>query len=108
MKQYTANNFYYCIENYVVPTGEWNRCPRCGLRPKVWIYDNGESTACGCWETMYDHFSIYAESIMSVYRRTHGNRMIEYDDDALRKNWNHFCETGEVFFEYESELNKIG
>lgn len=27
---------------------EWLPCPRCGLRPLVWEFDNGRVTAWGC------------------------------------------------------------
>lgn len=97
---YTAHSWYYCIDDYVAPDGEWKNCPCCGLRPKVWTYDNGRSTACGCWESRYDHFSVYAESIMSVHKRTGGTNMTEYCSDDLRKNWNHWCDTGEILFEH--------
>lgn len=97
---YTANNWYYCIDDYKDPEGEWERCPCCGLKPKVWTFDNGRSTACGCWESKYDHFSIYAESIMSVYKRTGGTNMTDYVRDELRENWNHWCKTGEILFEH--------
>lgn len=94
-----------CIDSYREPDGEWLNCPNCNLKPLVWLFDNGRSTACGCWNTKYDHFSIYAESIMSVYKRTEGKNITEYDSDALRKNWNHYCETGEVLFEHASKRN---
>lgn len=98
---YVAKGFYFHIDQYIIPDGdeEWCECPYCGLRPKVWIFDNESSTACGCWENRYDHFSIHSESIMSVYSRTNGKNMIEYDSDDLRKNWNHWCKTGDMLFE---------
>ena len=48
---------------------EWLPCPRCGLRPLVWEFDNGRSTACGCGTDGYCHWSVRAESIMSVIKR---------------------------------------
>jgi len=78
---------------------EWLECPFCHCKPKVWIYDNGKSTACGCLKSewnMYNHFTIRAESIMSVFKRT--GKTKDYDSDSLKKNWNHFCETGEILF----------
>lgn len=97
---YPAHAYIDCIDAYVEPEGEWSPCPRCGLTPKVWLFDNGRSTACGCWKSTYDHFSIHAESIMSAHKRTSGKGMNEYDSDALRKNWNHWCATGEIVFEH--------
>lgn len=98
--QYTPHNYHNCIDAYKNPEGEWLKCPCCGLYPKVWEFDNGRSTACGCWEDQYRHFSIHAESINSVHKRTGGTNMLEYDSGALRKNWNTWCETGKIVFEH--------
>ena len=100
---YEAHSGHYCIDAYEYPAGEWESCPCCGLKPKVWNFDNGRSTACGCWKSRYDHFSIHAESIMSVHKRTDGKKMTEYDSDALRVNWNHWCKTGQVLFKHASK-----
>ncbi len=88
-----------CISAYEYPEEqaydngkEWSNCPCCGLKPKVWAFDNGLSTACGCGDTKYDHFSVYAESIMSVHSRCGGN-VGEYKSDQLRTNWNEYCAT---------------
>lgn len=91
---------YKCIDAYVKVKHpqKWKLCPNCGLIPKIWQFDNGRSTACGCGKNQYNHFSIHAESVMSVYTRNNSN-MAEYDSDKLRKNWNHWVETGEIVFE---------
>ena len=91
--KYKVHSFYYHMD----PEGEWISCPFCGLRPRVWVFDNGRKTACGCWNDRYQGFSISAESVMSVYRRTGCTQ--EYDVDALRTNWNHWCSTGEILFD---------
>ena len=90
---------YNCIDAYkeVGNPGKWLDCPNCGLKPKIWEFDNGRSTACGCGENRYQHFSIHAESIMSVVGRFNGSTT-DYDSDALRKNWNWWVETGEEVF----------
>jgi len=85
-----------CIDAYKEPEGEWSPCPRCNLTPRVWVFNNGNCTACGCWNSMYRHWSIHSESIGSVLNRTGG--FVEYDGDDLRKKWNHYCETGEILF----------
>lgn len=90
---------HLCIDAYKEPRGLWLDCPSCGLQPKVWIFNNGNSTACGCGNSQYDHFSIHSESILSVLKRCRGNTS-EYNSDDLRTNWNHWCETGEVLFEH--------
>ena len=103
---YNVFNSYICISAYK-PHGEglWALCPHCNLEPKVWIYDNGKGTACGCGNNEYDHFSVMAESIMSVYRRC-GGKTGQYNSDQLRLNWNEYCATminpcshGDLYFE---------
>ena len=104
INKYESHSFHGCLDFYKEPEGEWNKCPKCGLKPKAWQFDNGRFTACGCWNSEYDHFSVRAESVMSVYKRTNGKKMNEYDSDGLRKNWNHYCETGDILFSAENGL----
>ena len=87
---------YKAISAYRIPKDveKWRNCPNCGLIPLIWEFDNGRSTGCGCGENRYNHFSIWAESIMSHIKRNNGS-VLEYDLDELRKNWNHWVETGE-------------
>jgi len=102
-------HFYMCIDDtYKIPNSkdEWLPCPNCGEKPVVWEYDNGRFTACGCGESVYDHFSIRAESVMSVYTRCDGNTS-EYDCDGLRKNWNHWVKTGEKLFDPKYEKDGL-
>ena len=89
---YTVHTDYFCIDDYTdVPEYEnWENCPCCGLQPKTWRFDNGLSTACGCWEDRYNIFSVKSESIMSVHTRCAGN-LTEYNSDQLRLNWNTYC-----------------
>jgi len=85
---------YTCTDAYQ-PTAdnqEWSKCPCCNLTPRIWTFNNGRGTACGCGNSIYDHFSVYAESIMSVVTRC-GGSAVEYDCDELRKNWNEYCAT---------------
>lgn len=91
---YVVHSDYFCIDAYeAVPEDEhWEKCPCCNLTPKVWLFDNGRSTACGCWNNRYEHFSVHAESIMSVYVRCEGN-LTEYNSSQLRLNWNEYCAT---------------
>ncbi len=98
---------YQCIDAYKqVPENEdWSSCPCCGMKPRIWVFDNGRSTGCGCGNSNYDHFGVHAESIMSVHRRCNG-RLEEYHRDELRKNWNEYCATmvnpcshGDLFLE---------
>lgn len=97
---------YMCISAYDFPENinDWLECPNCGLKPKIWEFDNGRSTGCGCGVNNYDHFSIHAESIMSYIKHSYNGTSCEgYDSDELRKNWNHWVLTGEVLFEHASK-----
>lgn len=92
---------YKCIDAYEEPENpmEWLPCPRCGLRPLVWEFDNGRATACGCGTDCYSHWSVRAESIMSVIKRSDNGKSAEvYDIDELKNNWNHWVRTGEILF----------
>jgi hypothetical protein len=98
---------YKCISAYKIPRKpeEWLDCPNCGLKPLVWEFNNGRSTGCGCGENEYRHFSIHSESIMSWVSR-HSGSALDYDSDKLRKNWNHWVETGEEI-ETHSSLREL-
>ncbi len=87
---------YLCTNAYIKPKNqlEWDKCPKCDLRPLVWEFDNGRSTACGCGKSKYDHLRVEAESIGSVYRRT--GKTVEYKNDQLKYNWNKYCKSGIV------------
>jgi hypothetical protein len=94
-RKYNCIDAYYNVKNPM----KWEFCPNCGLIPKIWEFNNGNSTACGCGKNQYDHPSIHAESIMSYIKRSYNRTSVEgYDNDALRKNWNHWCKTGEELF----------
>ena len=99
---------YKCISAYGIPKDaeEWLPCPNCGLRPLTWEFNNGSSTACGCGENEYTHFSIYTESIMSHISR-HNGSALHYRSNALRQNWNHWTMTGEEL-EPHSFLREMG
>jgi len=91
---YRVNVIYYCTDVYkdTVGSSEWASCPCCNLQPKIWKFDNGMQTGCGCGNNDYDHFSVMAESIMSYLSRNDGS-LIGFDGDLLRKNWNEYCAT---------------
>ena len=99
---------YKCISAYRIPRDaeEWLPCPNCGLRPLVWEFNNGSSTACGCGESEYRHFSIHAESIMSFVSRNKGSALF-YPSNGLLHNWNHWVSTGEEL-ETHSHLREMG
>lgn len=86
---------YKCIDVYKKPENpmEWLPCPRCGLRPLVWEFDNGRFTACGCGTDCYSHWSVRAESIMSVIKRSDIRQYVErcirntYGNDNNLERW---------------------
>ena len=88
-----------CIDAYKIPDdiNDWDECPNCNRKPKVWCFNNGRSTACRCGKDIYDHHSIKSESIMSHLKRFNGNTTA-YDCHELKTNWNHWCRTGEILF----------
>lgn len=92
---------YKAISAYVEvdKPNEWEECPNCGLKPLIWEFNNGRSTACGCGIDEYDHFSIHSESVMSVVKYSDtGKSAVGYGLYDLRDNWNHWVETGEERF----------
>lgn len=90
---YQINFFHNCINCYQFPKkGDWSTCPNCNLKPKVWRFENVLQTACGCWNSKFDIFSVSAESIISVYHRCKGD-LPEWNSDQLRINWNEYCAT---------------
>jgi hypothetical protein len=99
---------YKCISTYTIPKDieDWFECPNCGLKPLTWEFNNGSSTACGCGENEYDHFSIHTESIMSHVTRNNGSAL-HYRSHGLKDNWNHWTITGEEL-ETHSELREQG
>ena len=87
---------YLAIDDYVEVSDpeNWKTCPKCMVKPIVWIYNNGCSTACLCGKSKYNHFSIQSESVMSAYER---GRPSEYKGiEGLKNNWNQYCDGGEV------------
>jgi hypothetical protein len=104
--EYIYNNIssHDLIDSYVFPKDLefWKECPHCKLKPKVWIYNNGASTGCGCHNSTYDHWSVNIESIGSVINRT--GSCVEYGgEELLKEYWNHWCETGEIIFDRDYE-----
>lgn len=87
---------YKAISAYQIPDNieDWLECPNCGLKPLTWTYNNGSSTACGCGENEYHHFSIWTESIMSYVSRNNGSAL-NYNSDRLMINWNYWVRTGQ-------------
>ena len=98
-EDYRFHSCYDLIKDYkdVEKPHLWLPCLTCGALPKVWVFDNGEFASCKCHNSRYSSFTIKAESIMSIVRRENGSAE-KYDRDNLRKNWNHFVNTGEFLY----------
>lgn len=94
INNFPIHSYICCIDAYKKPENEneWKECPRCKLKPLIWEFDNGRSTCCGCWEDRFRGFSVSAESIMSVLKRTGAWK--EYDENALMNNWNNYTQKG--------------
>jgi hypothetical protein len=71
---------------------EWLKCNDCGVKPRIWVYDNGSHASCVC-KSKYDASPANSESIMSVLKRT--MNIADYSRDNLRLAWNKYVETGE-------------
>jgi ssDNA-binding Zn-finger/Zn-ribbon topoisomerase 1 len=85
------------IKAYKYPENKdkWLHCPKCGFQPRIWEFDNGRSTFCGCSNSTYDHFSVTAKPIMEVVRENNGDAT-KHDSDELRKNWNKYCKNNNL------------
>lgn len=109
--QYEVHYFQDLIADFVSPKNEkdWLECPKCGMKPKVWIFDNGRYAACGgCRRNKYDHFQIRAESIMS-WLLNHNGSLVGFPDDELRENWNKYCrgELESMFTPVKDDTGKV-
>ncbi len=95
---------YKCTSAYkkVDKPHNWLPCKNCGLIPLIWQFNNGSSTACGCGENDYNHFSIQSESVMSYVTRNSGSAK-GYISSELEMNWNQWVLTGQDIF---SEMKK--
>ena len=99
---------YKCISAYSIPEDiqNWAPCPNCGLKPLSRVFNNGSSTACGCGENEYNHFSIWTESIMSHATRCNGS-VLNYNSNKLMINWNYWVYNG-IELEPREQLLKEG
>lgn len=105
VNDYEINKWIFCIDSYKYPSEdqrpyEWLPCRRCNLKPKIWVFNNEESTVCGCAKNIYDHFSIQAPAILKC------KSVEDYKSDQLRINWNHYCVTGEILYDVKTRKQK--
>ena len=82
---------YHAIDAYkpVSEDEEWSVCPKCLVKPRTWVFDNGNYAKCLCSEK-YENAQVEAISICEHYRQE--SNWIGYDHDLLRKNRNKYCE----------------
>jgi hypothetical protein len=95
IKIVTSSHVSFKFYEFPKDIDEWNECPFCHLKPKIWVFDNGRYATCGCRlkdYSDYDAFHIKAESIMDYIKRN-GGSTAGYDFDGLKRNWNNFCDS---------------
>ena len=92
---------YKCIDVYKKPENpmEWLPCPRCGLRPLVWEFDNGRATACGC-EGLLDKNGLNDKMDVFINRLFNENNHIRYLKDIG------YHKIGSIF-KYNTGMEKI-
>ena len=88
----TKNSYWYPGDDYA----EWERCPRCRLIPKIRITEDMQRTTCGCWRASGDRWQVAAESRNSYVTRKGSDKGYNYN--ALKQNWNTYCQTGKLKF----------
>jgi len=64
---------------------EWLACPLCGVRPRVWLFNNGEHAKCCCGD-IYDGAEARCDGALETFHKT--GRHDQHDFDALRRAWN--------------------
>lgn len=81
---------------------QWNGCRVHDAASGLWSGSSitGEPRRADAGQTdCYSHWSVQAESIMSVIKRSDNGKSAEaYDIDELKNNWNHWVRTGEILF----------
>lgn len=83
---YDIPNFYKPLAECSVKEDEFNACPICDNKPRLWIFDNGEFAKCGC-NKQYDKASASGMTIWE-YHKLHNGDMTNWNHNDLRDNWN--------------------
>jgi len=83
--EYDLINSYKTLEEEGFDPNQWDTCPKCDAKPKVWIFDNGSFADCKCGKK-YTDSSVSAIAVMTYYRLH--NTLAGYPDNELRDNWN--------------------
>lgn len=90
-RSWRAASFYVPLEKWnSINPEEWNECPRCNEKPRVWIFDNGAFAKCKCQDT-YEESAAEGISIWQ-YHKAHNGDMTDWNHNDLRDNWNKYVE----------------
>lgn len=85
-----APSFYKPLEEqYGIKPEEWEECPDCNEKPRLWVFDNGKYAKCKCQDT-YEEAAASGQSIWN-YHKEHNGDMSNYSHNDLRDNWNKFA-----------------
>ena len=79
---------------------EYNNCPRCGLKPRLWVFDNGKSAGCGC-QPKYSGQYPEAIDINSYYRKFGTLKGYDINKEDLLKSWNYYTERVSDMLEFK-------
>jgi len=84
--EYSVIDAYKPLED----DSDWLACPDCGMKPRIWEFDNGRFAKCAC-DHKYDPAPVRAKDTMTHHREFDGD-FTNYDHDELRNNWNKYIE----------------
>lgn len=90
--EYNLPNFYKNLQFAGFNPDEWNNCPKCDAKPRVWCFNNGRHATCKCYG-VYDK-KVEAISVVEYHNKNDGD-MSNYPHNQLRDNWNMRCENTE-------------
>ncbi len=97
---------YKKLEECSISIVDWDTCPNCQKKPRLWLFDNGCYAKCKC-DTKYGKAS--AEGInIEEWLITHNNSASDYDTHHhdLRENWNKVVEVRNRKIKIDNILNK--
>jgi len=82
-----ACDFYTPLKD---PDG-WQQCPKCGVLPRVWVFDNGNYAKCLCSKDKYGPNQAEAPSCIEACFRQ--KRPYSEYEHMLRTAWNSRCQS---------------
>jgi hypothetical protein len=89
----------------------WDICPVCKNKPKVWTFDNGRYAKCDCYEE-YTKLDCNGEEIVSAvsvgdWHRGNKGNFSDYPFYELRDNWNKRCLRLDLFRRRTNSINDL-